>query len=672
MVLRKNTKLLGLLIWLVNPASPTSDGGRFKLTTNSISHEVNSNPSSFGTIFSPRMDFDQWKPLTGRGDPLRNDPTYDYEPPVLEKVHYWADDSRIEREKNPERKSEVLVLGISSRKPSVASRPPMPPRRHTRPPMFPSKYEDFSYKFGDNFPMTILVPPPLPPPGHNPSLFILSQEKVLPTPPPKLTNVDVTTITRDTTIMPELITSYALQEANLVYQASTTKQNWYNDYNKTTSFPNNTVSSDYAGWGPTTPFEDNDVHNLISYKDHHNVEFSKEPLFYYKPVLSEAPPPPRTSISPVIQSTFIPTVLPPTISDIEETWPTRETTLETTTETTNYFTETTTEKMFTKPIHSTAKPLVKPKANIFDMLGSMISMPMVTDPNRPEDNLYAHASDTIQIFKDPLTEDAEKMNLEIMQTMQPPPPIKFPENTTPQFNENPHILNNRPHDKPIIHTHDPYLHMRFTTPMSVTVAPSQDIRSTTEGQSLPTYLIIQGHSKVKTYGSKPKLNSATTNQIPNPNETTEVKHLHPIKDKYAKVSDKPDKRREARTQNLKALIDNGLGSIEIQETDVGIKYDVSDGSEVPVEIYRKGIVDNDENDYSKRFTIGDRNKRQINLESLLPIDEDSLEDIMSNLFSNNRNETGVTSLIAQAISDNSESIEDSNDDDDDEEDDIIR
>ncbi|RZF39390.1 hypothetical protein LSTR_LSTR000911 [Laodelphax striatellus] len=39
-------------------------------------------------IFSPRMQYDEWTPL-GRGDPLKNDPTFDYMPPVLERVQYW-------------------------------------------------------------------------------------------------------------------------------------------------------------------------------------------------------------------------------------------------------------------------------------------------------------------------------------------------------------------------------------------------------------------------------------------------------------------------------------------------------------------------------------------------------------------------------------------------------
>ncbi|CAG2063615.1 unnamed protein product, partial [Timema podura] len=42
--------------------------------------------------FSPRVDYEEWTPL-GRGDPLKNDPTYDYLPPVLERVNYWMNPS---------------------------------------------------------------------------------------------------------------------------------------------------------------------------------------------------------------------------------------------------------------------------------------------------------------------------------------------------------------------------------------------------------------------------------------------------------------------------------------------------------------------------------------------------------------------------------------------------
>ncbi|XP_032515438.2 uncharacterized protein LOC116768743 [Danaus plexippus] len=637
-------------------ATPEPNTSLFKQTPNA-SYNDKTDLSSIASIFSPRMDFDQWKPLTGRGDPLRNDPTYDYEPPVLERVHYWADDSRSEREKYPERKSEVLVLGVSSRKPSVASRPPVPTpsRRLTRPPGFSNKYEDYTYKFGEHYPMTILVPPPPPPAGQKPPLFILNDDKfALPTFPPKPT--DSTQIIRDTTTTPELITSYAFQEANLIYQESTLKQqNWFNSVNKTTSLPNNTVSSDYAGWGPTTPFDDvNDSHNIISYNDHHNIEFTKEPLAYYKPMFSQAPPLPETTEKTITSPAFLPTVLPPlsTNSDVNEDWPSVETTQETSTETQHYYRETTTEKATTPSFHPTPAP-VKSQSSIINMLGSMISMPMVTDPDRPEDHLYAHASNTVQIFKEHTTEEAD---LEKMQTMQPPPPIKHSETVTETprqpFHINPHILNNFIHEKATGHTNDPYLHMRFTTPPP----------TVTEAQTIPTYLIIQGHSKVKTYGSKPKpLSGAGNNEIQKPNETNEVKHLHPIKDKYSKKTEKIDPSRESRAINLKSLVDNGLGSIEIQEADVGIKYDVSDGSKVPIEIYRKGIVDSDENDYSHKHKLStnERTKRHINIENILSI-EDSLEDDVYDLFSNKKNGTVFSKLISEEIlnDDDDESTDD--------------
>ncbi|XP_034257052.1 lysine-rich arabinogalactan protein 19 [Thrips palmi] len=50
-----------------------------------------------GPIPSPRMDFDEWTPL-GHGDPLKNDPTYDYVPPVLDRVHYWMEESSARRD----------------------------------------------------------------------------------------------------------------------------------------------------------------------------------------------------------------------------------------------------------------------------------------------------------------------------------------------------------------------------------------------------------------------------------------------------------------------------------------------------------------------------------------------------------------------------------------------
>lgn len=617
------------------------------------------------------MDFDQWKPLTGRGDPLRNDPTYDYEPPVLERVHYWADDTRLEREHYPERKSEVLMLGVSSRRPSVAPRPP-PSRRHQRPHL-PPKYEDFSYKINEHYPLTILVPPPPPPPGHHPPLYVLPDSKVpLPnsqikvTDPPKFT----LTTTTSTTITPEHLTSlYALQESNLIYQSSTTNQNWISNFNQTKSIPN-LVSSDYAGWGPTTPLDENievnDTHNLILTDQN---ELYKHPYTFYKPMLSEAPPPPQPTLSSIFRPTFVPTVLPPTEipqnvfsqSSLSITppiyAPTDATSTEIVTDAQDYNNETTTERPIPNKSEVTLGSLSnsKPEKSLFDMLGPMLSMPLINGPERPEDNLYAHASENVQIFKEHSTEDSIK--LETMQTMQPPPPGKIRESSTTSesYNTNPHFTSNLINTSPTKFTHDPYLHMRFTTTTPTTVENQENTKPTTGVPTIP-FIIIQGHSKVKTYSSKPNLNyehDTFSNEIPKVNETDEVKHLHPIREKKTeKIKTTRD-----RSKSLKSLVDNSFGSIEIQETDIGIKYDVSDGSGVPIEIYRKGIVERDENSYVTSRKEN-RQKRQIDLEDLLPFDEDTIEEYVYNFLNGKRNSTGITGLIAQAVTSDAASVVD--------------
>ncbi|CAG4948565.1 unnamed protein product [Colias eurytheme] len=608
--------------------------------------------SNIASIFSPRMDFEQWKPLTGRGDPLRNDPTYDYEPPMLEKVHYWADDTRYEHERIPEKKSEVLVLGVSSRKPSVSSRPPMPPKRHHLPP--PPKYEDYQYKFNEHYPMTILVPPPPPPVGYKPSLFIHHETK-LPRPTPTASIVEATPPARYTVSTPELITSFALQEANLIYQATDVNQTWFIDFNKTQTIPSNTVSSDYAGWGPTTPLNEENTHNVLHNLIPHN-EHLKEVAKnqFYNPLHTEIQQTPPTENTQIL-ATFLPTTLTPieaTTTDSRETWSYEQSSVEVTTESQVNYSESDSEEITTNYIQQTYNSTAKPQPSVVDMLGAMMSMPMVTDPDRPEDNLYAHASENIQVFKDHTTEDGG--NLEIMQTMQPPPPVSqtlsTPSHKQP-YHVNPHILNSLLHENQHLQTHDPYLHMRYTTPLTPTTEQtllSQDIKPTTE--PTPMYLIIQGHSKVKTYGSKPKpaSNAITDSDVSKPYETNEVKHLHPIKDKYHKKIDK-EISRSGRSQNLTSLIDAGVGSIEIQEADVGIKYDVSDGSKVPVEIYRKGIVESDENNYSVSKKHLKRDRRQIDLSDFIPFDDDTLEDLVYKFFETRKNDTGITGFIAKAI-----------------------
>ncbi|KXJ77979.1 hypothetical protein RP20_CCG005956 [Aedes albopictus] len=65
------------------------------------------------TLFSPRLEYNEWHPV-GRGDPLKNDPTYDYSPPVLERVRYWP-----ENKANKDKTSDILLLGVPSKKSSA-------------------------------------------------------------------------------------------------------------------------------------------------------------------------------------------------------------------------------------------------------------------------------------------------------------------------------------------------------------------------------------------------------------------------------------------------------------------------------------------------------------------------------------------------------------------------
>lgn len=59
-------------------------------------------------LFSPLVDYNEWLPV-GRADPLKNDPTFDYSPPVLDRVRYWNDNTNKE-------KKDVLVLGVPSKR----------------------------------------------------------------------------------------------------------------------------------------------------------------------------------------------------------------------------------------------------------------------------------------------------------------------------------------------------------------------------------------------------------------------------------------------------------------------------------------------------------------------------------------------------------------------------
>lgn len=63
----------------------------------------------------PKVEYNgQWTPV-GRGDPLK-DPTFDYMPPVLDRVKYWVDGT------SNKNKNDILLLGVPSKKHTAMSK----------------------------------------------------------------------------------------------------------------------------------------------------------------------------------------------------------------------------------------------------------------------------------------------------------------------------------------------------------------------------------------------------------------------------------------------------------------------------------------------------------------------------------------------------------------------
>uniref|UniRef100_A0A182TVY4 Uncharacterized protein n=1 Tax=Anopheles melas TaxID=34690 RepID=A0A182TVY4_9DIPT len=102
---------------------------------------------------SPRLEYNEWLPV-GRGDPLKNDPTYDYSPPVLDRVRYWSDGAKDKSSGN-----DVLLLGVPSKKTIGVSKDwnSIPLRRN----YYSTGHQHHSVATSPNqLPHTVLMPPP--------------------------------------------------------------------------------------------------------------------------------------------------------------------------------------------------------------------------------------------------------------------------------------------------------------------------------------------------------------------------------------------------------------------------------------------------------------------------------------------------------------------------------
>ncbi|XP_053673557.1 uncharacterized protein LOC128723816 [Anopheles nili] len=102
---------------------------------------------------SPRLEYNEWLPV-GRGDPLKNDPTYDYSPPVLDRVRYWSDGAKDKTSGN-----DILLLGVPSKKAVGVSKEwnSVPVRRN----YYSPPHQHHVVTGPNQLPPTVLMPPPL-------------------------------------------------------------------------------------------------------------------------------------------------------------------------------------------------------------------------------------------------------------------------------------------------------------------------------------------------------------------------------------------------------------------------------------------------------------------------------------------------------------------------------
>lgn len=535
------------------------------------------------------MDYEQWKPL-GRGDPLKNDPTYDYVPPVLERVHYWIDpalrkpDPEIMGENNHQ-KTEILVLGVTSKKPSGS--PSITDRRDNYDPFlkfvegpkfsrphytlpasyYPSPFyanknklperPGFSSKGEQRVPYTMLVPPPV----HKKSESAQFQKP----------HHDVTPIaTTLSTISPfgHSTPGVVVQQSNLVYHSSSLSHHDWKDKNHH-HFATQAESSSHVTWKTPQPNK--------TYEDSES-DSKKNEMNYV--------------------------TMPPVVSHVMHKGEVTDDTMD---------------------IASTYVNIGKPEAQVHPPMGVDISTIQIPSPSMTirQPPMVMNPSSHL-LMGHPLkhSKPLPIHSMDTMQTMQPPPVESTFGNI---MNAVQTLLQKEvtPSESfPVTNSIDDYTASEIRlTPTAVPATTSPTTTTTTTKLTTdplfkhykqpeaplrgPMYLIIQGHSKVKTYGPSKQMNGIPiqeTNEVLTADEYSNVKHLHG----YKKEVNEERHQRESRSGDLQTLthvVQTGLGAInfdmeenrrmdqDVQETELGVKYEVGSKREATSEKYYKGIVE---------------------------------------------------------------------------------
>ncbi|XP_008192063.3 mucin-2 [Tribolium castaneum] len=497
-------------------------------------------------LFSPRMDYDQWKPL-GRGDPLKNDPTYDYVPPVLDRVHYWIDPAL--RKPDPplpgeNQKTEILLLGVSSKKPSTGTSiadsrkdtfdsflkfvdgPKFTNQRNNRPhyPMGSSYFPPNFYPKNKNNlpknPYTVLMPPPM-----------ITKKPALSSPNP--TTTDPTTTPATTAAKTEQVT---VQAANLVYHSSSVGD-WKTE-TSTNLTPNPATNR-------LKPFRDEIVFQKPFQLPESYIQIQFAPSRHNQTLVAASSDHNINYVTP-----------PPLVEEVMHKGQVSDDNLDI--------------------------------SNTYVKIGKTEAALMGQPPPPPPMMVFSHVQHPL-ITQTPLT----MQTIQSMQSMQPPPVTTSPvytKSTNPILEalEKEEVTTERIETTTTVPT--------TTTTTSLTTDPLfKHYKQPTEPLRGPLYLIIQGHSKVKTYGPSKQFHGIRVQ------ETNEISDDEVRDKRLLSKKEETANSREARSgklQTLKHVIQTGLGAIDfsdvdrsdrVKETELHFGYEVGEG--VTRETYHKGIVE---------------------------------------------------------------------------------
>ncbi|XP_030746072.1 uncharacterized protein LOC115874914 [Sitophilus oryzae] len=610
------------------------------------------NKRGYRPFFSPRMDYDQWRPL-GRGDPLKNDPTFDYVPPVLDNVQYWVDSNARSSSSEESRttngqKTEMLLLGVPSKKPAIQTLENVAQSRHDNIYESEPKYQDKTFNVNQknsqpNFlssmtsqilptimsfanrildktinskgeyikpPYSVLTPPQLvtrPPENHfsAPSLrFPISQKPVLP-------NQFLSSKPFNRNTRPNNVNGVTVLPSNLIYQSSsvgshkefesvpsinwqlpsTTEQHKFKFNDQKLSLPNTVARIQFSS--------KNNLSNSIldASNSNHNFNFVTPPSLDENEMMFKGH-----------------------ISDDND-------------------------------ISNSYVKIDKPEAQMHHVgieTSNVASMP----------SFYSLASKNSPLMNSKTIHNMEMMK-QSMDVLKPSPASAVTDYSKPNFLanllqkektsfENANFIGSsssvsnaiitNPNVKPssevpssagIMATNpmafSPVSFVSDSTQKAIPESSTMVSILTTdplfkhykqpvEQVTGPAYVIIQGHSKVKTYKPTKQRNGILveeSNSIPYILEKKydyKIKHLHGFENKkdLLDISDKISQNRQARAGNLhtlKHIVETGYGAINIQDTDIdrkdhdvqeaelSAKYKVHDGEYDVMEEYHKGTVE---------------------------------------------------------------------------------